>query len=263
MSSKPGEDQKYLYLTDHLGSVRDLVDITSTPTLVGSFDYTPYGAVARSWGTVTPGYTYAGLFAHPNTGLLLSATRAYDPAKGKWLNKDPIRESGGINLYGYVGANPISWIDPEGLDKDQACVGTLRNCLAIIGGGVATIAVGAAEVPSFGTISIPAPAIIGGATLIGAAAGNGLGNLVCNEAADEEREKSKAKGIADKDIGPSGKPKIHVVEHPTKKKAKEAAAEGGAGAPIKHASPVIGGPHFHPTDGNGKKIPGIHHEYPE
>lgn len=107
--------KKYLTLTDHLGSVRDLVDITGTPTLVGSFDYTPYGAVARSWGTVTPGYTYAGLFAHPQTGLLLSATRAYDPAKGKWLNKDPIREAGGINLYGYVGASPMMGIDPLGL----------------------------------------------------------------------------------------------------------------------------------------------------
>ena len=56
--------------------------------------YTPYGAVARSWGTVTPGYTYAGLFAHTQTGLLLSATRAYDPAKGKWLNKDPDTRAG-------------------------------------------------------------------------------------------------------------------------------------------------------------------------
>ncbi len=40
--------KKYLTLTDHLGSVRDVIDITGTPTLVGSFDYRPYGEVARS-----------------------------------------------------------------------------------------------------------------------------------------------------------------------------------------------------------------------
>ncbi len=107
--------KKYLTLTDHLGSVRDVIDITGTPTLVGSFDYRPYGAVARSWGTVTTGYTYARLFAQPNTGLLISTTRAYNPANGKWLNVDPIREEGGINLTGYVGAGPMAAIDPLGL----------------------------------------------------------------------------------------------------------------------------------------------------
>ena len=90
-----------------VGSVRDVIDITGTPTLVGSFDYRPYGEVARSWGTVTTGYTYAGLFAQTNTGLLLSTTRAYNPANGKWLNVDPIRETGGVNLFGYVDGNPM------------------------------------------------------------------------------------------------------------------------------------------------------------
>jgi RHS repeat-associated protein len=107
--------KKYLTLTDQLGSVRDVIDITGTPTLVGSFDYRPYGEVARSCGTVTTGYTYAGLFAQPHTGLLLSTTRAYNPANGKWLNVDSIREQGGINLYGYVNGNPVNAVDPEGL----------------------------------------------------------------------------------------------------------------------------------------------------
>jgi RHS repeat-associated protein len=107
--------KKYLTLSDHLGSVRDVIDITSTPTLVGSFDYRPYGEVARSWGTVTTGYTYAGLFAQANTGLLLSTTRAYDPGNGKWLTVDPIRENGGVNTTGYVGANPIVGTDTVGL----------------------------------------------------------------------------------------------------------------------------------------------------
>jgi RHS repeat-associated protein len=108
--------KKYLTLADHLGSVRDVIDITGTPTLVGSFDYRPYGAVARSWGTVTTGYTYAGLFAQTNTSLLLSTTRAYNPANGRWLNIDPKREKGGVNLYGYTNGSPILLFDPLGME---------------------------------------------------------------------------------------------------------------------------------------------------
>lgn len=115
--------KKYLALTDHLGSVRDVIDITGTPTLVGSFDYRPYGAVARSWGAVTTGYTYAGLFAQTNTGLLLSTTRGYNPSNGKWLNADPIREAGGNNLTGYVGGRPIAAVDPLGLYADVTVIG--------------------------------------------------------------------------------------------------------------------------------------------
>ena len=33
----------------------------------------------------------------------------------EWLNQDPIQERGGINLYAYVGNNPVNKIDPLGL----------------------------------------------------------------------------------------------------------------------------------------------------
>ena len=41
--------------------------------------------------------------------------RPYDPNLGRWIQRDPIGEQGGLNLFGYVGNNPVNWIDPLGL----------------------------------------------------------------------------------------------------------------------------------------------------
>jgi RHS repeat-associated protein len=41
----------------------------------------------------------------------------YKTASGqwRWLNRDPIQEAGGINLYGFVGNSPVNNVDPYGL----------------------------------------------------------------------------------------------------------------------------------------------------
>jgi RHS repeat-associated protein len=107
--------KKYVYMPDQLGSVRDVIDAT-TGTTVAALDYGAYGKPTRTWGTVTPLYQYAGLAYHPNSGLMLATYRALDGATGRWVNRDPIGEDGGTNIYEYAGSNPISAADPSGLD---------------------------------------------------------------------------------------------------------------------------------------------------
>jgi RHS repeat-associated protein len=106
--------QKLVYMPDQLGSARDLVDGT-TGALIDAFDYTPYGSVARTFGSTLTDYGYAGLFSHPASGLNLSMTRPMDGITGRWFGRDPVREAGGANLYDYVSARPLNRIDPYGL----------------------------------------------------------------------------------------------------------------------------------------------------
>ena len=67
--------------------------------------------------TLQPDFAYTGLFYHQRSGLYFSQTRAYDSGLKRWLNRDPIGEQGGINLYGYVANRATIATDPSGLDS--------------------------------------------------------------------------------------------------------------------------------------------------
>jgi len=75
-----------------------------------------------------------------------------------------------------------------------------------------------------------------------------------------ERAKNMAAGIPASQLGPSGKPKIHVKEHATRKQAQEAAqARSQRGlSPEEHSNPTFGEPHYHPSGSRQRE----HHAYP-
>ena len=49
------------------------------------------------------------------SGMLFYGFRYYDPVTGRWLNRDPIEEFGGLNLYAFVLNNGVNWVDVLGL----------------------------------------------------------------------------------------------------------------------------------------------------
>src|SRR4029077_8725336 len=48
------------------------------------------------------------------TGLYHMGERYYDPGLGRWLSEDPAGIAGGLNLYAYVGNDPVNGLDPSG-----------------------------------------------------------------------------------------------------------------------------------------------------
>ncbi|MES1188969.1 MAG: RHS repeat-associated core domain-containing protein [Myxococcales bacterium] len=103
--------------------------------------------------------------------------REYDPETGRWLSKDPIRFDGGqVNLYVYVGNDPVNGWDPAGL---SACGTAAAAAIAACGGTAA------------GIVSFVAAPVTGGASL--AAFGGGLalgffGGLGCLAAAEQAKD---------------------------------------------------------------------------
>jgi RHS repeat-associated protein len=103
----------YYYVTDQLGSIEQLVNASGT--IVTQYAYDPYGNQSTVvGGTVASDLGYAGYFNHAASGLNFTRNRAYDPVHARWINRDPIGEAGGINLYAYVGGNPLTYRDPSG-----------------------------------------------------------------------------------------------------------------------------------------------------
>ena len=102
----------YYFTRDHLGSVREMTD--SDGTVKARYDYDPYGRRTKLLGSMEADFGFTGHYYHAASGLSLALYRAYDPNLGRWINRDPMGEKGGVNLYGYVENNPVSRIDYYG-----------------------------------------------------------------------------------------------------------------------------------------------------
>ena len=137
------------YLRDHLGSVRAVID-GDTGTVIEASDYYPFGkriqvtapvsepvggsqyASEPAVAPVAPATSVASTsspnrwlfsgkesqsFLYANIPLLDFGARMYNPTIARWTTADPLSEKYyGISPYVYCLGNPISIIDPNGMD---------------------------------------------------------------------------------------------------------------------------------------------------
>ncbi|MDD4909797.1 MAG: cysteine peptidase family C39 domain-containing protein [Candidatus Omnitrophica bacterium] len=111
-------NNSYFYQYDGLGSTIALSD--SAGAIKNKYAYDDFGNLAtNSTETIDNPFKYVGRFGvmTDTPDLLYMKARYYMPSVGRFISKDPIGLAGGMNMYGYVGGNPINLIDPWGLRR--------------------------------------------------------------------------------------------------------------------------------------------------
>jgi len=130
------------YHNDHLATPQKMTD--STGAVVWSADYKPFGEATVTVSTITNNLRFPGQYYDVETGLHYNYFRDYNPAIGRYIEKDPIGLLGGVNLYAYVGNKPTVFLDQYGLQTVPARI------LALIAQGNLTEALVIAEAAGFG-----------------------------------------------------------------------------------------------------------------
>ncbi|MGO8928263.1 MAG: RHS repeat-associated core domain-containing protein [Limisphaerales bacterium] len=103
------------YHADGNGNVTCLIN--SNQAIVARYLYDPYGNILSQSGSLADAnlYRFASKEYHIASGLVYYLYRFYEPSLQRWLNRDPISELGGLNLYRYVGNDPTTGLDNFGL----------------------------------------------------------------------------------------------------------------------------------------------------
>ena len=107
------------YHADSLGNITALVN--SRQLIVARYLYDPFGNTLSLSGPLADAnvYRFSSQEYHPSSGLVLYLRRAYAANLQRFINRDPIMELGGLNLYCFARNSPLNRFDSWGLDDSM------------------------------------------------------------------------------------------------------------------------------------------------
>jgi RHS repeat-associated protein len=100
---------------DGNGNVAVLVS-ASSGAATANYEYDPFGNVLRATGPMAllNPFRFSTKYTDGESGFNYYGYRSYNAAVGRWLNRDPLQEIGGRNIYGFCQNAPVNLIDPDG-----------------------------------------------------------------------------------------------------------------------------------------------------
>ena len=109
-----GWDRTLFIATDHVGSVRAVVDI-ATGELVEEERFDVWGRSTLHNGSSVVPFGFGGALRDRSNGLVHFPARTYSPDLMRWLSRDPeFFQGGSSNLYAYAANDPVNRRDPTG-----------------------------------------------------------------------------------------------------------------------------------------------------
>jgi RHS repeat-associated protein len=151
------------YFADGNGNVTYMLN--SSQAMVASYRYDPFGNTISSSGTLASAnvYRFSSKEIHANSGMYYYGYRFYDPNLQRWINRDPVAETGfetlkfqrsnfslriavferheGVNLYEFVQNEPTLRYDSLGL-VSLACLSAMEQAEAANAALAAAISAG-------------------------------------------------------------------------------------------------------------------------
>jgi RHS repeat-associated protein len=108
------------------------VQSSGSPTAL--YEYSPFGELIRSTGSASRlnPFQFSTKYLDQETGLSYYGHRYYSASLGRWINRDPIEEEDGPNVYAFVMNKPLNAFDARGMQSssEQGTAGVTSGTMA-------------------------------------------------------------------------------------------------------------------------------------